>query len=139
MVEWDTLTEALEALILANHRPVHLSGYAHPFHLKIAFSPKPISDDRAGISLIRYPAPPLMPGHHGSAINGQRNDKAPGGGSNGEQEDELDILSKVEKAEGCAKPESKGDSADAKSDSAKFPEDESNGAPKSSEVTGKET
>ncbi|CAH8602268.1 hypothetical protein MS3_00005958 [Schistosoma haematobium] len=140
LVEWDTLTEALEALILANHRPVHLSGYAHPFHLKIAFSPKPISDDRAGISLIRYPAPPLMPGHHGSlAINGQRNDKAPGGGSNGEQEDELDILSKMEKAEGCAKPKSKGDSADAKSDSTKFPEDESNGAPNSSGVTGNET
>ncbi|VDP64448.1 unnamed protein product [Schistosoma curassoni] len=81
-----------------------------------------------------------MPGHHGSlAINGQRNDKAPGGGSNGEQEDELDILSKMEKAEGCAKPESKGDSADAKSDSTKFPEDESSGAPNSSGVTGNET
>uniref|UniRef100_A0AA85IV80 RRM domain-containing protein n=1 Tax=Trichobilharzia regenti TaxID=157069 RepID=A0AA85IV80_TRIRE len=59
LVEWDTLTEALEALILANHRPIHLSGFTHPFHLKIAFSPKPISEDRAGISLIRYPAPPL--------------------------------------------------------------------------------
>ncbi|KAK4468006.1 hypothetical protein MN116_008186 [Schistosoma mekongi] len=136
LVEWDTLTEALEALILANHRPVHLSGYAHPFHLKIAFSPKPISDDRAGISLIRYPAPPIMPGHHGPLmINGQRNDRAPDS-SNGEHEDELDILSKVEKAEGCANHDAKGDSVDAKSDSNKSPmNQEFRNTSKSSEVT----
>ncbi|KAH8858574.1 Heterogeneous nuclear ribonucleoprotein L [Schistosoma japonicum] len=140
LVEWDTLTEALEALILANHRPVHLSGYAHPFHLKIAFSPKPISDDRAGISLIRYPAPPLMPGHHGPLmINGQRNDRAPDS-SNGEHEDELDILSKVEKAEGCANHEAKGDPVDAKSDSNKSPKNqEFRNTSKSSEVTENKT
>lgn len=35
-------------------------GFAHPFHLKLAFSPKPISDDRAGQSMINYPAPPMQ-------------------------------------------------------------------------------
>ncbi|THD24053.1 Heterogeneous nuclear ribonucleoprotein L [Fasciola hepatica] len=59
LVEWDTLSEALEALVLMNHYPVHVSGVSHPFHMKLAFSPKPISSDRVGQSLIRYPAPPL--------------------------------------------------------------------------------
>ncbi|CAH8565976.1 unnamed protein product [Schistosoma turkestanicum] len=119
------LTDAFEALVLGSHRPVHVSGYAHLFHLKIAFSSKAISDDRAGIALTRYSAPPFMPEHHGSsAVNGQRNDKVSGGGSNGEQENELDILSKVEKAEGYAKPESKEVTVDAKSDPAKPSENE---------------
>lgn len=59
MVEWDTVSEALEALVLMNHYPIHLSGFAHPFHLKLAYSPKPISNERAGVSMIRYPAPPI--------------------------------------------------------------------------------
>ncbi|VDP69561.1 unnamed protein product [Echinostoma caproni] len=59
LVEWDTLSEALEALALLNHYPIHVSGVSHPFHMKLAFSPKPISNDRVGQSLIRYPAPPL--------------------------------------------------------------------------------
>ncbi|CAH8579439.1 unnamed protein product [Heterobilharzia americana] len=136
LVEWDTLTEALEALVLANHRPIHLSGYAHPFHLKIAFSPKPISDDRAGISLIRYPAPPIVPGHHGSsAVNGQRNEDRTSNDVDGQQESTLDILSKIEKAESCENLESKV-SANAKSDSTKSPMiDNSKVVSKSSEVT----
>lgn len=44
---------------MMNHYPVHVSGVSHPFHMKLAFSPKPISNDRAGQSLIQYPAPPL--------------------------------------------------------------------------------
>ncbi|VEL25020.1 unnamed protein product, partial [Protopolystoma xenopodis] len=61
LVEWDTIQDALTSLILANHRPIHIAGGTHPFHLKLAFSPKPISDDRAGVSLMSYPAPPLVP------------------------------------------------------------------------------
>lgn len=60
MAEWDTIGESLDALALANHRPIHIVGFAHPFHLKLAFSPKPISDDRAGQSMINYPAPPMQ-------------------------------------------------------------------------------
>ncbi|VDD81375.1 unnamed protein product [Mesocestoides corti] len=60
LAEWDTLGESLDALALANHRPIHIVGFAHPFHLKLAFSPKPISDDRAGQSMINYPAPPMQ-------------------------------------------------------------------------------
>lgn len=60
LAEWDTLGESLDALALANHRPVNIVGFAHPFHLKLAFSPKPISDDRAGQSMINYPAPPMQ-------------------------------------------------------------------------------
>ncbi|GAA57625.1 Heteroproteinous nuclear ribonucleoprotein L [Clonorchis sinensis] len=59
LAEWDTLSEALEALILANQRPIHVAELVHPFHLKLAFSPKPISSDGFGVSLIRYPAPPF--------------------------------------------------------------------------------
>ncbi|KAM7533286.1 hypothetical protein Aperf_G00000126516 [Anoplocephala perfoliata] len=60
LAEWDTIGESLDALALANHRPIHIVGFAHPFHLKLAFSPKPISDDRAGLSMINYPAPPMQ-------------------------------------------------------------------------------
>ena len=60
LAEWDTVGESLDALALANHRPIHIVGFAHPFHLKLAFSPKPISDDRAGQSMINYPAPPMQ-------------------------------------------------------------------------------
>ncbi|KAM3172895.1 hypothetical protein ACTXT7_013609 [Hymenolepis weldensis] len=60
LAEWDTVGESLDALALANHRPIHIAGFAHPFHLKLAFSPKPISDDRAGQSMINYPAPPMQ-------------------------------------------------------------------------------
>ncbi len=60
MAEWDTLGESLDALALSNHRPIHIVGFAHPFHLKLAFSPKPISDDRVGQSMINYPAPPMQ-------------------------------------------------------------------------------
>nr|CDS20495.1 heterogeneous nuclear ribonucleoprotein l [Echinococcus granulosus] len=60
LAEWDTIGESLDALALANHRPIHIVGFAHPFHLKLAFSPKPISDDRAGQSMINYPAPPMQ-------------------------------------------------------------------------------
>lgn len=59
LVEWDTVDEAMNALVLANHHPIHVSGCIHPFHLKLAYSPKPICEERAGLSVIRYPAPPL--------------------------------------------------------------------------------
>ncbi|GAA34297.1 Heteroproteinous nuclear ribonucleoprotein L [Clonorchis sinensis] len=58
LAEWDTLAEALEAMVLANHRPVHVSGLVNPFHLKLAFSPNPIAKG-FGNSLIQYPAPPF--------------------------------------------------------------------------------
>ncbi|BHF81760.1 hypothetical protein SprV_0802489400 [Sparganum proliferum] len=65
LAEWDTVPDALDALSLSNHRPIHIVGFAHPFHLKLAFSPKPISDDRAGACMIKYPAPPI---HHKEAV-----------------------------------------------------------------------
>uniref|UniRef100_A0A0V0J481 RRM domain-containing protein n=1 Tax=Schistocephalus solidus TaxID=70667 RepID=A0A0V0J481_SCHSO len=65
LAEWDTVPDALDALSLSNHRPIHIVGFAHPFHLKLAFSPKPISDDRAGACMIKYPAPPM---HHKDAV-----------------------------------------------------------------------
>lgn len=59
LVEWDTLSESLEALTVANQRPIYIAGIPHPFHMKLAFSPKPISTDRAELSMMRYPAPPF--------------------------------------------------------------------------------
>ncbi|VDQ15097.1 unnamed protein product [Trichobilharzia regenti] len=98
------------------------------FHLKIAFSPKPISEDRAGISLIRYPAPPLTSTqyHHNSLpANGQRTVEKSNSVNNDEPEDELEILSKIEKAEGCENSESTKTASDtAKSGSTKSSKDE---------------
>ncbi|KAL3310830.1 hypothetical protein Ciccas_010595 [Cichlidogyrus casuarinus] len=61
LVEWDRTEEALNALIFCNNKPVHLSGHTHPYHLKLAFSPKPLNEDRNGMTMISSFAPPPSP------------------------------------------------------------------------------
>ncbi|KAF6775369.1 hypothetical protein AHF37_05034 [Paragonimus kellicotti] len=108
LAEWDTLSEALEALVLANQRPIYISGIVHPFHLKLAFSPKPISTDRAGLSLIQYPAPPFAatrPGTESQTVAAMDNFAA----GPPEEEDELDAKDEAAQLANGVSIESKAD------------------------------
>ena len=44
LIEWETVEDAIDALARTNHTAIELDTYNHPFHLKLAFSNKPITE-----------------------------------------------------------------------------------------------